>query len=310
MEEKRNLTFAGASLLVLISLALGFNHVVIKLVNVGIQPMFAAGLRSAGAALCLMAWMRLRGQRLDFRAGTLWPGLALGLCFSVEFLGLFLALDETTVSRTAIIFYSMPIWLGIAGHFLFPGERLTPGRVLGLALAFAGVSWAIAGQGGGGAASLKGDLLALTGALGWTGLAVIARVTPINRTSPEMQMLWQLAVSAPVLLGLSLLFGPLLRDIQPLHWLGLAYQTVLIAAGAFLAWFWLLNRFKASQIAAFSFLSPVIGVALGWLVLGEEVGPVLLFQLVLVAVGIVLINRSGRARTQSPEARPAAPRAS
>ncbi|MAM60189.1 DMT family transporter [Maritimibacter sp. UBA3975] len=308
MDEKPNLTLMGAGMLVTISVLLGVNHVIIKVVNDGLQPVFAAGLRSVGAAFCVWLWIRFRGQRLDFRAGTRWAGLLLGLCFSVEFLGLFLALDLTTVTRTSIIFYSMPIWLNLAAHFLLPGEKLTPMRLIGLALAFGGVAWAIADQGGGGTASLRGDLFALLGALGWTALALFARITPVRQVSSEMQMFWQLLVSGPVLLFAALFFGPFIRDLNPWHWAGLGYQTVVVAAGAFLAWFWLLNHYKASNIASFAFLSPVIGVALGWLVLKEPVTWALLAQLVLVAVGIVLINRAPKARVQPPAEAPLPPR--
>jgi drug/metabolite transporter (DMT)-like permease len=308
MEEKQNLTLAGAGMLITISMALGFNHVVIKLVNDGLQPVFAAALRSFGAAFCVWLWMRVRGERLNFRAGTRWPGVILGLCFTIEFLGLFLALDLTTVTRTSIIFYSMPIWLGLAGHFLLPGERLTVLKVTGLALAFSGVAWAIADQGGGGTASLRGDIFALVGALGWTALALFARITRVREVSSNMQMFWQLSVSGPLLIIAAPFFGPFIRDLQPWHWAGLAYQTIVVAAAAFMVWFWLLNTYKASSIASFAFLSPVVGVGMGWLILNEPVSVALFAQLALVAVGILLINRAPRAHVQPPSEAPAPPR--
>ena len=302
MDEKRNLDGFGISILLVITLGLGLNHVVIKLVNEGLQPVFAAGLRSLGAAFCVWLWMRVRGQRLDFRSGTLWAGLAIGVVFSLEFLGLFVALDLTTVTRTSVIFYSMPVWTAILAHFLLPGEQLTPIKFVGLALAMAGVVWAIADRDAGvpGTASIWGDLAALLGALGWTGVAILARITSLRTVSPEMQMFWQLAVSAPILLVASLFFGPFIRDLVPLHWLGFAYQTIVIAAAAFLTWFWLLNRYKASAIASFSFLTPVVSVGLGWLVLDEPMSASIALKLALVAVGIVLINRPPKRRVARP----------
>ncbi|MEC7760984.1 MAG: DMT family transporter [Pseudomonadota bacterium] len=294
MEEKPNLSLLGAGMLICVSLVLGFNHVIVKLVNDGLQPVFAAGLRSVGATLCVWLWMRFLGQRLDFRAGTIVPGIAIGLCFTVEFLGLFLALDLTTVTRTSVIFYSMPIWLTLTAHFLLPGERLTATKAVGLALAFGGVAWAIADQGNGGTASLKGDLLALMGALGWTALALVARMTRVREVSSEMQMFWQVMVSGPAFLLAATFFGPAIRDIEPWHWAGLGFQIVFVATASFLAWFWLLNRYKASNIASFAFLSPVIGVVLGWLLLDEPVTWALLVQLGLVVAGIILINRVRR----------------
>lgn len=294
MHDRRDIDMGGTALLIFLMVILAVNQVVIKLTNEGLQPVFAAGLRSLGAVVVIWGWMRFRGHRLDFAKGTLWPGLLIGLIFSVEFLALFLALDLTTVTRVSVIFYSMPVWMALTAHFVLPGERLTRVRLAGLSLAFAGVAWAIVDRSGfGGEASLMGDLAALIGALGWMGVSLVPRLTTLSRTRFEMQMFWQVAVSAPVLLAASLLFGPLLRDVTAMTGWLMLFQIVVVASGVFVAWFWLLSRYKTSQIAAFAFLSPVFGVILGWLWLGETVTPALVAQLVLVAGGIVLINRRG-----------------
>lgn len=295
MQRKDRIDAFGAVSLVMFSALLGFNQVVIKVVNDGLQPVFFAGLRSLGAVICILLWLRVRGRRLDFAAGTIWAGVLIGFVFSVEFIGLFMALDLTTVTRSSIIFYSMPVWLTLAGHFLLPGERITRQKFLGLVLAFGGVAWAISDRSaGGGQASLAGDLFALLAALGWAGIALCARATPLIRVPPETQLFWQVAVSAPILLALAPLFGPLVRDLQPIHLWGLAFQTVVIVTAAFIFWLWLLTVYPAGGVASFSFLSPIFGVGFGWLVLGEPIGPAILGPLALVATGIVLINRRPR----------------
>lgn len=292
MQTRQDMDAKGAAILITLFAILAFNQVVIKLTNQGLQPVFAAGLRSFGAVFVLWGWMRFNGQRPDFARETRGAGALLGTLFAVEFLGLFVALDHTTVSRASVIFYSMPVWTAIAAHWLLPGERLTLPRLVGLALAFIGVAWAIFDRSGRGAgASLIGDLAALVGALGWMGVTLVARLTPVSRQTAEMQMLWQVSVSAPLLLALSPLFGPLVRDVT-LTTAGLMlFQIVVVVAGVFLVWFRLLGRYKASQVAGFGFLSPVFGVAVGWLWLGEAVTVSLLAKLALVATGIVLINR-------------------
>lgn len=296
MDIKRDLDRIGIASLATISFLLGWNQVIIKLMNTGISPVFGAGLRSAGAALVVLLWMRILGQRLDFRAGTVKWGLIIGVVFSIEFLGLFTALDISTVARSSVIFYSMPVWMALAAHFLLPGERLTGIKVLGTALAFGGVAWAILDRGAGveGEASPIGDIAALIGAFGWMGVTLIARATPLSQLRPEMQMLWQVAVSGVMLTLLAPLFGPVLRDPGPWHWAGLGFQAVFVAAGAFLWWFWLLTRYKASSIASFAFLTPVLSVGLGWLVLDEPLSATFALKLLLVALGIVLINRPTR----------------
>ncbi len=142
-----------------------------------------------------------------------------------------------------------------------------------------------------GQASLLGDLLALCAALCWAAIAMLVRVTPLSRVPPEQQLLWQLIISAPILVLAAPFFGDLLRDVQPIHLWGLAFQIVAVASFGFLAWFWLMSIYPASSVASFSFLSPVFSVILGWMLLGEHVGWTIWAALVLVAAGIFLINR-------------------
>lgn len=293
MVRKDRIDAIGAVALIGFAAAMAFNQVVIKLGTGGFQPVFMSALRSLGALLVLLLWMRLRGVRFDFSADTIWPGIALGALFAAEFLCLFWALDHTTVARASILLYSMPVILTISAHFLLPGERLTRRRSVGLVLAMGGVAVVLA-QRSSGEASLMGDLAALAAAFGWTGIALVVRLTPVQRVSPEMQLFWQLAVSAVLLMLAAPLFGPLLRDPGLSHLLGLAYQIIAVASFGFLFWFFLMKLYPASGVASFSFLTPVLAVGFGWLILGEEIGPGVVIGLVLVAVGIVLINRRPR----------------
>jgi len=136
-----------------------------------------------------------------------------------------------------------------------------------------------------------GDIFCTLGAMCWAAIGLMARTTRLNRSSPEMQLLYQLAVSAAVLLPLSLLFGPLIRDLQLWH-LGLfAVMVIGVVSVGFLVWFWVLSIYPASDMASYSFLAPVFGVIFGWLILDEEIGTTIVGALVLVSVGIVLINR-------------------
>ena len=294
MAVKPNMDAFGAISLTLFALLLAFNQVIIKVVNEGLQPIFFAGLRSLGGAIVILAWMRLRGIAVTLPAGTIVPGLLMGAVFAFEFVCLFVALDLTSVTRTSVIFYSMPMWMALGAHVFIPGDRLTPVKSAGLVLAFAGVVIALTLRGDGGEVSLIGDLLALAGALGWAGLALLARGSRLREVRPEVQLLWQLSISAPLLLIAALFFGPLLREPTLIHWAGLGVQIVVIVSAGFLFWLWLLSIYRPSSVAAFSFLSPVFGVILGWWLLGEEVGFGILLALALVCAGLVLINRPPR----------------
>ncbi|MFA8442864.1 DMT family transporter [Yoonia sp.] len=298
MEKKSQIDLFGAVALTGFALLLAFNQVVIKVTNGGLQPVFFAGLRSAGAVVCIWLWLRWRGIPLRFEKGTRLAGFTVGCVFAFEFLCLFVALDLTAVSRASVIFYSMPVWLAIMAHFVIPDDRVSPLKALGLGLALAGVAVAILTRDDG-AGSFWGDLAALGAAVGWAATALLAKASPLSRVRPEIQLLWQVGVSAPILLIAALFFGPLIRDLAPIHIAGLLFQIIVVVSAGFIFWLWLLSIYPASGVASFSFLSPVLAVGLGWLMLGEEVGPNLIAALGLVALGILLINRPPRSRKKS-----------
>jgi drug/metabolite transporter (DMT)-like permease len=166
--RKERLDVAGVAMLVGVQGLLAVNQVIIKLVNEGLQPVFFAGLRSVLAVGFVWAWLVWRGRPPHLKREVLGTGLLIGALFAAEFLFLFLALDLTSVGRSALIMYSMPVWYAFLAHFGL-GERITPVKAAGLALAFAGCAVAILSRPETGEASLIGDLCALGAAWGWAG---------------------------------------------------------------------------------------------------------------------------------------------
>jgi drug/metabolite transporter (DMT)-like permease len=290
MQRKDRLDAFGGSVLLGVTLLLAFNQVIVKLVNEGLQPVFFAGSRSALAVFFVWAWLVFKRRPPRLNRATLPTGLLMGTVFAAEFLCLFMALDLTTVGRTSVIFYSMPVWFAIMAHFGL-GERLTPTRIAGLTLAFAGAAWAILSGSSSGEGSLAGDLFALGGALGWAGTAYIARRPVMRAEGPEMQLFWMVLVSGPILLLAAPFFGPLIRDLQPQHIAWLFFQSSVVVAGGFITWLWLLSVYPAPTVASFSFLTPILAIALGALIFGETVTWAILAAAGLVAAGIILINR-------------------
>ena len=295
--RKDRIDAVGAAALIGFSLLMGINQALIKLVNAGLAPAFQAGLRSACALPLVLLFALAAGRRLSLSDGSLWPGVVCGVLFSGEFLLLFLGLEYTAVSRASVLFYTMPVWVALGAHFLIPGEPLNPRRGLGLVLAVAGVALALLGRAPSlGPEALIGDLMCLGGAACWAGIALVVRTTRLQRAEPEMQLLYQLAVSALVLLAAAPLFGELVRAVTPAIAGIFAFQVVFVVSVGFLTFFWVLRHYPASDMAAFTFLAPLFGVLAGWIILDEPISPAILGALALVGTGIVLVNWKPRAK--------------
>jgi drug/metabolite transporter (DMT)-like permease len=293
--RKDRLDAFGGSVLLGVTLLLAFNQIIIKLVNDGLQPVFFAGLRSALAVGFVWAWLAWKGRPPRLNRASWGAGLLIGAVFAAEFLFLFLALDLTSVGRTSLIMYSMPVWYALLAHFGL-GERITPTKAAGLALAFSGCALAILSRPATGEASLAGDLCALGAAWGWALTAFVARRPVMRAEGPEMQLFWMVLVSAPILLLAAPFFGPLVRDLQPIHLVGLLFQASVVVAGGFITWLWLMSVYPSSTVASFSFLTPILALGLGALIFGESITWPILAAALLVAAGIVLINRPAPAQ--------------
>lgn len=291
MERKDRIDALGATLLVSFSFLMGLNQVLIKLVNAGFSPAFQAGLRSLCALVPVLLFALVTRKRLSLTDGSFWPGVLCGTFFSIEFLLLFNALEYTSVNRASVLFYTMPVWVAVAAHFLIPGERLTPRRALGLVLAVGGVALAMLDKAPRpGPDALTGDLMCLLGAVFWAGIAITVRTTRLSRSEPEMQLVYQLAVSGPVMVVASLFFGDMIREVTP-GILGIfAFQVVVVVSIGFLTWFWVLRIYPASDMTSFSFLAPLFGIVSAWAVLGEAISPAVWGALALVGAGIALVS--------------------
>jgi drug/metabolite transporter (DMT)-like permease len=282
----------ASAMVVLLCLSWGLNQVAIKVANLGLQPVVQSGLRSLLGALLVALWCRLRGVPLFARDGTLKAGVAAGLLFALEFILIYVALDYTTVARGIVLIYFAPVVVAVGAHFLIPRERLTGLRAFGLAAAFLGVVLAFSDKLSlPNPRALIGDGLCLAAAIAWGATTLVIKTTSLCRAPAEKVLVYQLAVSAPVMLALSPLFGPLIRQLGWPVAAALLYQVVVVVAASYVVWFSLLARYPAAQLAAFTFLTPIFAVALGALLLAEPVSPRLLIALLLVAGGIFLINR-------------------
>lgn len=262
----------------------------------GIPPFFQAALRSSVAGALLLGWIGLRKGRAGLRGllvrdGTWGPGLLTAALFAVEFLFLFAGVERTTASRAVVLLFTGPFYTALAAHWFVPAERLRLVHAAGLALAFAGVMLTLWDKGSGG--TWLGDTLVLGAALAWGLTAVVVKASPsLARQTAERVLAYQLLGSLPVLLLAAGLTGQLaFPHATPRAWLSTGYQCVVVAFGSYLAWYYLVARYPAGKLSAFTFLTPLFGVVAASVLLGEQLGVLFGAGLAGVGAGLALVNR-------------------
>ena len=282
----------AVALMICLTLSWGLNGVAAKLSNTGYSPVFLAMVRSALGGLLVFLWCRWRGIRLFERDGTLWVGALAGALFGLEFLLIFIGLDYTSVARSALLVNTMPFWTLLAGHFLL-GEKISGRKIGGLVLAFGGLTLIFSDKLSlPGPDAFVGDLLSLGAGLAWAATMIVIKGTRLVHVAAEKLLLYQLA-GAAILSALALpIGGPLIRDGNAIATWALLFQAVYIVAITYVLWFWLVQRYPASGLSSFTFLTPVFGVLFGGILLGEPLGAPIFLALGLIVVGLVLVNRS------------------
>ncbi len=279
-------------LMLVICLAWGLSQVAVKVANQSVSPLLQAAIRSAGAAVLLWLWCHWRGERLFAKDGSFWAGLLAGALFAAEFGLIFAGLQFTTASRAVVFQYTAPFTVAVGLHWLAPSEKMRLSQVAGLVLAFGGVIVAFAdGLGAAGSRQWIGDAMVLIGAIFWGVTTIVVRTSALSRIAASKALFYQLAVSSILLLAGSLVSGeagftnPTAIGIASVVW-----QTIVIAFGTYLTWFWLIARYPATRLSAFTFLTPLFGILAGASLLGERIAPTLWIAFLLVVAGLWLIN--------------------
>jgi drug/metabolite transporter (DMT)-like permease len=288
----RPLDATAILLMLMLCISWGFNQIAVKLAIHEIPPFLQGTIRSVGAMVVILIVAGVRGIPLFRRDHSLRAGVCCGLLFGIEFVLIYRGLLYTTASRAVVFLYTAPFFVAL-GSRRFLGERLTAMQWGGLALSFLGVAVAIGvPQANVDATVLLGDAMLIGGGALWAATTLIVKATPLGRVPPEKALGYQVGLSIPIL-GLAALIGGerIVAMPGPLTIGLMAYQAVWVVGLTFMIWFTLVRTYSASKLSAFTFITPLFGVAAGYLIMGDDLTLAFGAAALLVIAGLYLVNR-------------------
>lgn len=287
------LDFKAIAILMFLCLLWGGNMAAIKFTIRGVEPIFAAGIRSLVASGLMLLWMVYRKESVFPDSFKKIHALVIGFLFGLEFCFIYLAMRFTLAGRAYIFLYTAPFWVALGAHFLLVGDRLNGRRLGGLFLAFLGLIFVFSeGLFHYSSETLFGDFLMILAALGWAATTVYIKRYFTQVCTPFQTLLYQLLFSIPVLFLLSFILESYpVRYVDWAVFLALFYQTVIVAFLSYWAWFYLIHIYPVTALSAFSFFTPIFGVFLSSLLLREPLSLWLLIALALVSIGIYYVNK-------------------
>ena len=246
-------------------------------------PVALVAVRVSGAALLLVPLLAWRGQLGVLRQH--WrPILVVGITnTALPFLCFAYAALSITAGLSSIFNAASPLFGALIAR-LWLGDRLTPARVAGLAIGFAGVlgmAWTSGGFRPGGSG------LAILACL----VATISYGFSPNYTKRALQGVAPLAIATGSQVAASLvLIGPAIVW-WPAHalttgdWISAAVLAFACTGLAYLLYFRLIANVGPANAIAVTFLVPAFAVAWGWMLLDERVTPAM-----VVGCGVILLG--------------------
>lgn len=271
----------------------GGQQILFKLSINDISPSMMIALRSSLGCVLLAIFMWHQGTSLALWRGPWRAGMSVGLIFGLEWWMIGESLRLTTASHTVVFLYTAPIFTALGLHYWVPEERMSLRQWVGVFVSFLGIGISFIG----GANQphfdinmLLGDLFAVGAGLGWATTTILIRTTGLAKLPATQTTFYQLFFAA-----LALLLGCLLTDQWGVRWstflaVNIVGQGIFIAFLSLLVWFWLLKHYLASRVSIFTFLTPLLGVSLGVLILDEPLHTEFVWGALLVMIGVIMVN--------------------
>ncbi|ATP42278.1 EamA family transporter [Solibacillus sp. R5-41] len=261
------------------------------------EQLLFAGYRFVLAALLILLFMKLIRRKVGYQRGTLLKVSKIGLFQTfLQYAFFYYGMSMITGIQGAIIAGTTSFFQILIAHFMYRNDRVNLRKIIGIALGFGGVILANVTKGEMSLHMGVGEICLLLGLF----FGAFGNVLSKNEAK-ELDVLymtsWQMLLGGSALLAVGASFaGPFPFAFTWNAMLMLFYLAFLSATG-FVLWNNIMKYNKVGSVSMYLFLTPVFGVVLSALMLGEVVHLMVLAALGLVVSGIVIVNQQKKNAT-------------
>lgn len=257
---------------------------------------FLLGVTSRMAAGAVMALMltAVLGLGLRWHAQAVRAYLAGGLGIFGSMLCVYWASQYIPSGWIAVVFGLSPLVTALIASRWLEGEALTGRRIVGMLLGLAGLAVIfgnglhLAGHAGLGVAGVLAGMSIQSACAVW--------VKRIDARLPALVMTCGgLLVAAPLFVLVWLATGaPLPHAVPSRAVAAIGYLALFGSVFGFAMYFHVLRHVQATRVALITLVTPVTALALGHVLNGDAIGPMVLAGAVLIGSGLALFEATGR----------------
>lgn len=273
---------------------IGYEMFAIGAADTASQILFA-GVRFTLAGVLVVLIYSIAKGRLLLPKKTSWGMIGTISAFQtvLQYLFFYIGLAHTTGVKGSIIEASHVFFAILFASLIFHQEKLDGIKGIGCVIGFAGVVLInLTGSGLGGGVRFNGEGFLVIACMAYAMSSVLIK-NYSQREDPVIISGYQFILGGIVMIAVALLAGGRLGFSGPAALLLMVYMA-MISAVAYSLWGLLLKYNPVSKVSVFGFMTPVFGMFLSAVLLGEGAQmPWLqsLAALILVCAGIYIVNR-------------------
>jgi drug/metabolite transporter (DMT)-like permease len=259
-----------------------------------VPPLTYVCLRLSIAAVVMWVYVRVRGESVRLPRSA-WGSIILLAILNNALPFVLFGWSQTHIASglASILNATTPIWGVLVAHFLTHDERMTPRKIGGVLLGFAGVATMIGPSllSSLGSAALA-EIACVGASLSYALAAVWARRFRRQGISPLSVTTGQLTAGAAIMLPLSLIVDqPWTHAVPPLAAIAAITALALFCtAFGYVLYFRLIATSGATNALLVTLLVPPVAIVLGTLFLDESLAPQDFIGLGLIALGLAAID--------------------
>ncbi|WP_372632185.1 DMT family transporter [Cohnella sp.] len=255
------------------------------------EQILFAGIRFTLAALLILAFMKLLGRSIAYQRGS-WRGVAkIGLSQTLlQYVFFYYGMSGSSGVQGSILAGTTSFFQILIAHWMYADDRITPRKLSGLIVGFAGV--VVVGLAGGATGVHFGLAeLCLLAAMFFGGLGNVLSKKESGRLDILYMTSYQMLLGGVVLSAIGAAGAGLMPFAFTWSAAGMLLYLAVLSALGFVLWNTVMKYNQVGSISMYLFLIPVFGVFLSALLLSEPLHATVWLALGLVAGGIVIVNR-------------------
>ncbi len=257
-----------------------------------LTPMFSAGVRFFLASIAILIIMKFRKIEIQRDKPSVILYLLMGIfSFVLPFGFVYWGEQFVPSGLSSVLFAVYPFFVALFSYFFISSETIGFYKLLGIILGFSGIVIIFSDSFTGNFSSYMIGMLAIVlSGIMQAGIAVLIKKYG-NHLNPLSMNLVPMAIAAVILI----IYGLLIEDTTYLKFdlsalFSILYLAVFGSVVTFTTYYWLLKRINVVMLSLMAFITPIVALILGWILLNEELSMRHFLGSAFVLIGLITAN--------------------